>query len=146
MKDIHLIFGVMTIALTGAAGAWGAWCWWRVRSSPWFWRALRASQVAVVVQAALGGVLVLTGHKPPGLHVLYGVLPLLVSFFAEQLRISAAQMVLDQRGFESSREVGKLPAGEQQEVVVAILQRELGFMVIAALVNLLLLARAAMTH
>jgi hypothetical protein len=146
MKDIHLIFGVITIVLTAVAAAWGAWCWWRVRASPWFWRLLRASQVAVVIQAALGGVLVLMGHKPPGLHVLYGVLPLLVSFFAEQLRISAAQMVLDQRGFESSREVGKLPAGEQQEVVVAILQRELGFMVIAALVNVLLLARAAMTH
>ncbi|HSC02265.1 MAG TPA: hypothetical protein VLC49_03070 [Solirubrobacteraceae bacterium] len=146
MKDIHLIFGVITIVLTAVAGAWGAWCWWRVRSSPWFWRLLRASQAAVVIQAALGGVLVLMGHKPPGLHVLYGVLPLLVSFFAEQLRVSAAQMVLDQRGFESSRAVGKLPAGEQQEVVVAILQRELGFMVIAALVNLLLLARAAMTH
>jgi heme A synthase len=146
MKDIHLIFGVIAIALTAVAAAWGAWCWWRVRASPWFWRLLRASQAAVVIQAALGGVLVLMGHKPPGLHVLYGVLPLLVSFFAEQLRISAAQMVLDQRGFESSREVGKLPAGEQQEVVVAILQRELGFMVIAAVVNVLLLGRAAMTH
>jgi hypothetical protein len=146
MKDIHLIFGVITIALTAVAGGWGVWCWWRVRSSAWFWRLLRASQAAVVVQAALGGVLVLTGHKPPGLHVLYGVLPLLVSFFAEQLRISAAQMVLDQRGFESSQEVGKLPAERQQEVVVAILQRELGFMVLAALVNLVLLGRAAMTH
>lgn len=146
MKDIHLIFGVITIVLTAVAGAWGAWCWWRVRSSPWFWRLLRASQVAVVVQAALGGVLVLMGHKPPGLHVLYGVLPLLVSFFAEQLRVSAAQMVLDKGGFESSKEVGKLPAEQQQEVVVAILQRELGFMVIAALVNLVLLSRAAMTH
>ena len=146
MKDIHLIFGVITIALTAVAAAWGAWCWWRVRASPWFWRLLRASQAAVVVQAALGGILVLMGHKPPGLHVLYGVLPLLVSFFAEQLRISAAQMVLDQRGFESSREVGKLPAAEQQEVVMAILQRELGFMVIAAVVNVLLLGRAAMTH
>jgi hypothetical protein len=146
MKDIHLIFGVITIALTALAGAWGAWCYWRARSSPWFWRLLRASQVAVVIQAALGGVLVLMGHKPPGLHVLYGVLPLLVSFFAEQLRVSAAQMVLDQRGFASSREVGKLPAEEQQEVVVSILQRELGFMVLAALVNLALLARAAMTQ
>jgi heme A synthase len=146
MKDIHLIFGVITIVLTAVAGGWGAWCWWRLRSSPWFWRLLRASQAAVVVQAALGGVLVLTGHKPPGLHVLYGVLPLLVSFFAEQLRISAAQMVLDSRGFESSQEVGKLPAEQQREVVVAILQRELGFMVLATLVNLVLLARAAMTH
>jgi heme A synthase len=146
MKDIHLIVGVIAIVLTAVAAAWGAWCWWRVRASPWFWRLLRASQAAVVIQAALGGVLVLMGHKPPGLHVLYGVLPLLVSFFAEQLRISAAQMVLDQRGFESSREVGKLPAADQQEVVVAILQRELGFMVIAAVVNVLLLGRAAMTH
>jgi hypothetical protein len=146
MKDIHLIFGVITIALTAVAAAWGAWCWWRVRSSPWFWRLLRASQAAVVVQAALGGVLLLMHRKAPGLHVLYGVLPLLVAFFAEQLRISAAQMVLDQRGFESSQEVGKLAAEEQQEIVVAILQRELGFMVIAAVVNLVLLARAAMTH
>ena len=146
MKQVHLVVGVITILLSGAAGIYGAWCWWRVRNSLWFWRLLRASQASVVIQAALGGVLVLMGNKPPGLHVLYGVLPLLVSFFAEQLRISAAQMVLDSRGFESSREVGKLPAEEQQEVVVAILQRELGFMVIAALVNLVLLARAAMTH
>jgi hypothetical protein len=146
MKQVHLVVGVLTILLTGVAGTWGAWCWWRARSSIWFWRLLRASQVAVVIQAALGGVLVLTGHKPPGLHVLYGVLPLLVSFFAEQLRVSAAQMVLDQRGFESTNEVGKLPAEQQQAVVVAILQRELGFMVIAALVNLVLLGRAAMTH
>jgi heme A synthase len=146
MKDIHLVFGVITIGLTIAAGAWGAWCWWRARRSPWFWRLMRASQVAVVIQAALGGVLVLMGHKPPGLHVLYGVLPLLVSFFAEQLRVSAAQMVLDQRGFESTASVGKLPADEQQEIVGAILQRELGFMVIAALVNVVLLGRAAMTH
>ena len=60
----------------------------------------------MVVQAAFGGVLELTGHKTTGLHILYGVLPLLVSFFAEQLRVSTAQMVLDARGFESAEEVG----------------------------------------
>lgn len=146
MKQLHLLVGVITIALTALAGAYGAWCWRHADSNAWFWRVLRASQAAVVVQAALGGVLVLTGHKPPGLHVLYGVLPLLVSFFAEQLRVSAAQMVLDQRGFESAQAVGKLPDAEQRAVVVAVMQRELGIMVIAALVNVLLLARAAMTH
>ena len=145
MKQVHIVVGVVTIALTGAAGAWGAWCWWRVRTSAWFWRLLRASQVAVVIQAALGGVLLLMHRKAPGLHVLYGVLPLLVSFLAEQLKISSAQMVLDQRGFESAGAVGKLPAEEQQEVVVSILQREVGVMVLAALVNVVLLARAAMT-
>jgi hypothetical protein len=68
-----------------------------------------------------------------------------VSFIAEQLRISAAQMVLDQRGHESAAAVGKLPSEEQQEVVVAVLQREVGVMALAALVNVALLARAAMT-
>ena len=66
--------------------------------------------------------------------------------FAEQLRISAAQMVLDQRGFESPKAVGKLPDAEQRAVVASILQRELGIMVLGALVNVVLLARAAMTH
>jgi|ERR1700759_4589415 hypothetical protein len=145
MKLVHLVVGVVTIGLTGVAAAWGAWCWWRVRSSAWFWRLLRASQVAVVIEAVLGGVLLLIGDKSPGLHTLYGVLPLLVSFFAEQLRISSAQMVLDQRGFESTHAVGELPADEQQGVVVAIMQREVGVMVLALVVNVLLLARAAMT-
>jgi hypothetical protein len=145
MKQVHLVVGVVTIVLSGAAGAWGAWCWWRVRQSDWFWRLLRASQVAVVIQAALGGILLLMHHKPGNLHVLYGVLPLLVSFIAEQLRISSAQMVLDQRGFESADAVGRLPSGEQQEVVTAVLQREVGVMALAAVVNVLLLARAAMT-
>jgi hypothetical protein len=145
MKDVHLIVGVVTIALTAVAGAWGAWCWWRALSSAWFWRLLRASQVAVVIEAALGGVLILMGHKSPGLHTLYGVLPLLVSFFAEQIRISSAQMVLDQRGFESAQDVGKLPEDEQRAIVVSIVHRELGVMVLALLVNVVLLARAAMT-
>ena len=99
----------------------------------------------MVIEAVLGGVLLLIGDKSPGLHTLYGVLPLLVSFFAEQLRISSAQMVLDQRGFESTHAVGELPADEQQGVVVAIMQREVGVMVLALVVNVLLLARAAMT-
>jgi hypothetical protein len=145
MKQVHIIVGVVTIALSAAAGLYGAWCWWRVQRSAWFWRLLRASQAAVVLQAALGGVLLLTGRKAPGLHVLYGVLPLLVSFFAEQFRIASAQMVMDQRGFESAQAVGELPAEEQEAVVLAIVQRELGIMVLAALVNVVLLGRAAMT-
>jgi hypothetical protein len=145
MKQVHLVVGVVTIGLTAGAAAWGGWCWWQALSSRWFWRLLRASQVAVVIEAALGGVLILIGHKPPGLHVLYGVLPLLVSFFAEQLRISSAQMVLDQRGFESAQEVAKLPEGEQRAIVVSIVQREVGIMVLALIVNVVLLGRAAMT-
>ena len=88
----------------------------------------------------------LLGHKSPGLHTLYGVLPLFVSFVAEQLRVSTAQMVLDKHGFESAQAVGELPDEEQRAMVVTILRRELGVMALAALVNTALLARAAMTH
>jgi hypothetical protein len=145
MKLVHMVVGIACIVLWAGAGLWGAWCWYRVRQSRLFWRLLRAGQAALVVQAALGGVLVLMGKKPSGLHLIYGLLPLGISFVAEQLRIASAQMVLDSRGFESSAAVGKLPESEQRVVVVSILQRELGVMVLAALVILVLLIRAAGT-
>ena len=124
---------------------WGAWCWYRVRQSRLFWRLLRAGQACVVLEAALGGILLLLGKKVSGLHLIYGLLPIAVSFVGEQLRIASAQTVLDSRGLESAAEVGQLPEDEQRGVVVSILQRELGVMVLAALVILVLLVRAAGT-
>jgi hypothetical protein len=145
MKIIHLIIGILSVALIGGAGVWGAWCWYRVRQSSLFWRLLRAGQAVIVLDLALGGVLLIMGKKASELHLIYGLLPLAVSFVAEQLRIAAAQMVLDSRGFESAAEVGELPESEQRLVVVRIVQRELGVMVLAALVILVLLVRAAGT-
>ncbi|HET8978127.1 MAG TPA: hypothetical protein VFN87_08210 [Solirubrobacteraceae bacterium] len=142
MKLVHIVVGIACLALMGGAGVWGAWCWYRVRQSPWFWRLLRAGQVAIVVEAAIGGILVLLGRKETSLHLIYGLLPLAISFVAEQLRIASAQAVLDSRGFESAAAVGNLPEDEQRVVVVAIVQRELGVMVLAALVILVLLIRA----
>src|SRR5438270_13609644 len=130
MNQVHMVVGVLAITLDGLAGIYGAWRWWRVHSSVWFWRLLRAAQAVVIVQVALGGVLVLLGHKPPGLHVLYGVLPLLVSLIAESLRAASAQMVLDARGYESAQAVGEQPPEEQRAVVLAILKRELGLITI----------------
>jgi hypothetical protein len=145
VKLVHLVVGVLSIALMAGAGGWGGWCWYRARPSDWFWRLLRAGQAVVVIEAALGGVLALMGRKESGLHLIYGLLPLGISFVAEQLRIASAQMVLDSRGFASNDEVGGLPESEQRVVVVSILQRELGVMVLAALVILVLLIRAAGT-
>ena len=137
--------GVCAIACWAIVAAYGAWSWRRSHSGPWFWRLLRIAQVVTVVQVALGGILVALGHKPPGLHVLYGLLPLAVSLIAESLRAASAQMVLDQRGYASAQDVGKQPRQEQQAVVEAIVRRELGLMTIAALVVLVLLLRAAQT-
>ena len=135
----------MCVGLTGVAAVGGGWCWYRVRQSRVFWVLLRAGQAAVVLEAALGGVLLLLGKKESSLHLIYGLLPLLVSFIAEQLRIASAQMVLDSRGLEGSAAVGKLPESEQRVVVIAILQRELGVMALAALVMCVLMIRAAGT-
>ncbi len=145
MKDVHIAFGVLTITLNTAACLFGAWCWWRASPNLWFWRLLRIAQASLVVQAALGGLLVLLGNKPPSLHVIYGLLPLAVSFIGEQLRISSAEAVLDARGFESAAAVGELPEDQQRALVTAIVQRETGVMTLAAFVIVVLLARAAGT-
>ncbi len=145
MKYVHLVIGVLAVGLIAAAGVWGAWCWYRVRTSPLFWRLLRAGQAVVVVEMALGGVLLLLGRTESDLHLIYGLLPLAVSFVAEQLRIASAQMVLDSRGHESAAAVGELGEEEQRLVVLTIVQRELGVMVLAALVIAVLLVRAAGT-
>jgi hypothetical protein len=144
MKDVHVVLGALAVGLNGAAGAWGAWRWWRVEDSRAFWRILRAGQGVLVVQVALGGLLVALGHKPHGsLHYLYGLLPLAVYFIAEQLRVSAAESVLQARGLEDAAAVGRLPEGEQRSVVVAILRRELGVLSLAAVVVVVLTLRAA---
>ncbi len=145
MRPVHIIVGVLAISLNAGAGLFGTWCWWRAEPNPWFWRLLRAGQVFVVLEAGIGGVYQLIGPKAPSIHVLYGVLPLAISIVAEQLRVASAQMVLDQRGFASSDEVGELPADEQRRVVLAIVQREVGVMAVAAVVIVILLARAAGT-
>jgi hypothetical protein len=145
LKQVHIAVGVLSIVLMGAVTLYGAWAWWRVQPRPGFWWLLRVAQAVVVVQAALGGILVAMGRKPGHLHVLYGLLPLAVSLIAESLRAGSAQMVLDAHGYESAQAVGEQPREEQQAVVGAILRREYGLMAIAALVIAVLLLRAAQT-
>jgi hypothetical protein len=141
---VHITIGSIAIALNAAAALWGAVCWRRRVPSPWFWRLLRAGQGFVVLEALIGGVLLLLGDEVSELHLIYGLLPIGVAFMAEQLRISAAQMILDKRGFTSTREVGALPESEQHAIVVAVVRREIGVMSLAAFVSLVLIIRAAM--
>jgi hypothetical protein len=145
MKIVHIVVGSLALGLTGAAAVWGIWCWYRVRSSQVFWWLLRAGQGLIVLEAVLGGVWEATGHHASELHLIYGLVPLAISFVADQLRIASAQMVMDARGFESADELGSLPAEEQRVIVLTIVQRELGVMVLAAVVMTVLLARAAGT-
>lgn len=145
MKDVHLAVGVLAIAVNATVTVYGAWEWWRARSDRLFWLMLRVAQLVVVVQAALGGILVALGHKASNLHILYGVLPLLVALIAEALRAASAQMVLDARGLPSAQAVGELPEKDQRALVATIVQREVGVMALAAAVIVVLLLRAAQT-
>ena len=143
MNGVHIAIGVLATGVMLAAGLWGARCWYRFESSPLFWRVLRFGQAVVVLEAAWGGVLLATGKHDSSLHTIYGLLPIAVSFIGEQLRISAATMVLDARGLPDAAAVGELPEEQQRGIVLAIVRREVGVMALAALVITVLLVRAA---
>lgn len=145
MNVVHGVVGFAALAAWAVALVVGAWCWWRVSATPWFWRTVRAGQLVVVVDVVLGGIDYLVYKKSPGLHIIYGVLPLLVSLIAEQLRAAAAETVMDARGHKSSADVARLPDEEQRVVVLSIVQREIAVMTLAALVNIVVLIRAAGT-
>jgi hypothetical protein len=142
MGAAHGVFGGLALALCLLAGALGGWRWYRVQESRLFWPLLRAGQALLVLEAVWGGALQLAGRSGGNLHVLYGALPVVVMFFAEQLRVTSAEAVLDARGLESAQAVGALPEDRQRSVVVAILRREMGVMVLAALVCVALGLRA----
>ena len=141
MDTVHLIAGVTVIAANLVAGAWGGLAWLRQQPAVGFWYVLRFAQVAVVVQVLLGAVLLLLGREPaqPGLHYLYGVLPLVVSLFAETIRAGAAERELEGLDFES------LPRDRQRLVALAIVRRETGIMAASAWVIVFLALRAAGT-
>ncbi len=146
MAVVHLVVGVSLIAVNLLAGLIGAWCWYRVHPSTLFWGVLRTGQALIVLQVLLGALLLVLGHEAgDDLHILYGVLPLVVSFLAEQLRIGSADAILASSGHESAADVGKLPEDEQRVVVLSIVRRETGVMTIACFVVVFLALRAATT-
>jgi heme A synthase len=138
MAAVHLVVGCALIVLNAAAFGFGGIAWLRQRSSVSFWYLLRAAQVAVFLQALLGGLLLMTGHEPAEeIHYLYGVLPLVVSFLAEGARAGAAQRELGDLDFEA------LPGEDQQSLALAIVRREMGIMAVSCGVILFLGLRAA---
>ena len=95
-------------------------------------------------------------YKPAGLVVL-SVAALALSLRAAgsrpgrayddvpQLRIAAAQTVLDQRDLADAAAVGRLPVPEQNDIVHAIVTREIGIIALAAVVIAFLALRVLMT-
>ena len=125
------ISAVVLATLTTLAAVLGSWRWYRVEPSRAFWALARSAQAAAGAQALVAGVLALGGFEPAdGLFWLYALLPVAVSFVAEQLRLASAQTVLDARGIEDAHAVGRLEQVAQRSVVLAIVRREIGVMAV----------------
>lgn len=104
----------------------------------WFWYVLRAAQAAVVVQAVLGFILFARGLRAPdGLHIAYGISPLLVTFVSEGMRAGAAQAVLAEVD-----DVDALSPEEQRAAARQVVLREMGVMTVGALLIVTLSLRA----
>lgn len=142
-----MVWGAVALAVLNALpAALGAWRWYRGESSRGFWTALRVAQAGALAYAVAVGVLAAAGRSSSEhLFYLYALLPLAVSFVAEQLRVASAQTILDQRELPDAQAVGGLPQDEQHAIVAAIVRREMGVMTLSAMVVIFLAWRAAET-
>jgi hypothetical protein len=147
-----VIAGALAVAtLNALPGILGGWLWYRGgprdrKSFNAFWLLLRVGQgSALVLALAVGSLAAVGKYSSDHLFYLYALLPLAVGFVAEQLRAASAQTILDQRGLDHAEAVGELSDSEQQQIVAAIVRREIGVMALSALVVVFLALRAAGT-
>ncbi len=141
MTDVHTTLGAITIAVNALAAAIGL-VGWGIRPVRVFWYFLRAGQLLVMLEAVTGAALLLDGKDLPRLHLIYGLVPIAVSFVAEQLRLTSADLELQKRGLENAQEVATLSQEDQHGLVAGIIRRETGVMAASAAVVALLCLRA----
>ena len=91
------MLGVAVLVQRARRGlGWRAWLRRDARASTLFWPLLRVAQATVVAQALIGLVLLGPGASAPdGLHVAYGVAPLVISLVSEGMRVGVAQRELE---------------------------------------------------
>ena len=143
LSGFHTAVGIAVLATNVVAAAWGAIGWARrdARASIVFWPLLRAAQATVVVQAVLGLLLVARGaSSPDGLHIAYGIAPLIVSLVSEGTRAAVAQRELD-----DVEDVDALAHSEQVTLAKRVALGEMGVMTVGALLILTLALRAFQT-
>ena len=138
-----MVVGIAVLATNLVAAAWGVTGWLRkdARASIVFWPLLRLAQAAVVVQAVLGFLLVARGaSSPDGLHIAYGVAPLVIALVSEGMRVGIAQ-----RELEGVDDVEALERSEQVALAKRVALGEMGVMTVGALLILTLALRAFQT-
>ena len=138
-----MVVGIAVLATNLVAAGWGVIGWLRkdARASIVFWPLLRFAQATVVVQAVLGFLLVARGaSSPDGLHIIYGVSPLVIALVSESMRVGIAQ-----REIEGVEDIEALERSEQVALAKRVALGEMGVMTVGALLILTLALRAFQT-
>jgi hypothetical protein len=138
-----MVAGIAVLVANAAAAGWGAVGWLRKDAgmSIVFWPLLRAAQAAVVVEALVGFLLLARGASAPdGLHIAYGVAPLVIALVSEGLRVAVAQ-----RELEDVDDLEALERSEQVALAKRVALGEMGVMTVGALLIVTLALRAYQT-
>ena len=138
-----MVVGIAVLLSNAVAAGWGAVGWLRkeARASLVFWPLLRVAQATVVVEAIIGFLLLARGASAPdGLHVAYGVAPLVITVVSEAMRVGIAQ-----RELEDVEDVDALDRREQVVLAKRVALGEMGVMTVGALLIVTLALRAYQT-
>ena len=136
-----MYLGIAVLVANAVAAGWGGVAWIRKRPSITFWPLLRVAQAVVVVQVLLGLLLLASGESSPdGLHVIYGLAPLIVSLVSEGMRVGAAQ-----RELEGVDDLEGLERSQQVAIARRVALNEMGVMTVGLLLILTLALRAYQT-
>jgi hypothetical protein len=138
-----MALGIGVLVSNAIAAGWGAVSWLRkdARASITFWPLLRVAQGLVVVQVLVGLLLLARGATAPdGLHVIYGVSPLIITLASEAMRAGVAQHEL-----EDVEDVDALAREDQVALARRVALGEMGVMTVGALLILTLALRAFQT-
>jgi hypothetical protein len=146
MNPLITTIAWVAAAINVVAALAGAWAYRRFEPSRLFWRLCRGGQAGMLLFAIVAIVLFVAGHRPDSdLFWIYVLVPLGVSFAAEQFRLLAARTILDGRELEDAQAMRRLPDDEQRWIVTLIQRREIGVMAVANVAIAFLLVRAATT-
>jgi hypothetical protein len=138
-----MALGIGVLVSNAVAAGWGAVSWLRkdARASITFWPLLRVAQALVVVQVLVGLLLLARGATAPdGLHVIYGISPLIITLVSEAMRAGVAQHEL-----EGVEDVDALTREEQVTLARRVALGEMGVMTVGTLLILTLALRAFQT-
>ncbi len=152
MSDPYIVGAWVVGVVNALAALVGGLQWVLNRPGRLFWFLGRLGQGIAAAYAVFAGIYAAVASPPPdGLAWVYILTPVAVSFFAEQLRLIAAQTVLERHNYASPAELraavergdedaARLAPGIANEAVL----REVGILAISAFVIAFLAWRAVL--